>query len=229
MNRIIFVGILLILSPQALAEIPSPLSTPSQEIEVSADAWAWTPPDHVRVTVLVEASGKTSVEALKVLQGKAGTITAAIKQVIGEEGNINSRGDEITPTGQSKLDTTAEVQMKRYIGIETKALEKSSAIIDAALKAGARSITDVDYAVRDDHQNRLHAIEEATQRAKNKAEALAKSLGITLGSVLSATVTEESDGRTLRDKRIRGEDVAANYRDTDSHIFVSLRFGILKN
>ncbi len=198
------------------------------EVAVTADAWAWAPPDHVRLTILLRASGATAGEAQAIILEKEGKIVQALKQLAPDNFQVLPRGDKFTAGEKgAAIAKNSPITVERYLGIETAALNKAAQLVDAALNAGGESVTDVLYLVKNDASLNELAMQDATKKARGKAEAIAKSLGVQLGPLLSATVSEEPAGRIIREKFQRGVELEM-FGDNDMHVFVSLRFGIEK-
>lgn len=194
-----------------------------RELMVSASSWAWAPPDSARITLELEATGANASgaqESLRVLQDQ---VTAALKSftpqpVIADRGYVlGGSGPKITKQGV--------VRTKTFVGVDIQDLSLVGKVVDKALSAGAKSVTDVAYRVRNDELLKSKAAEQATQLAQKKATNLASSLGVSLGPVLSASVTERPQGRVRRERRERGENVDA-FSDEEYFVTVTLRYGL---
>lgn len=204
----------------------------NKEIAVSADAWSWSSPDHSRITFALEESGKTTDEAFKKLNEKGTRLVKELQALAEKDFKAVERGTAVlspksTPAtaGAGSANTNQGFQVRRYIAIETTVLANVGILIDKALTLGAVTLSDVDYAVTDNSQAKLKAMEDASHAAKEKAATIAKSLGVSLGPLLSAAVTEEPVGKILRERRERGESPAI-YSDSESHVFVTLRYEV---
>lgn len=200
----------------------------NKEIAVSADAWSWSSPDHSRITFSLEESGKTTEEAFKKINEKGTRLVKELQSIADKDFKAIERGTAVAPPKNSPAGSVASAsgfQVRRYIAIETTSLTSVGLLIDKALTLGAVTLADVDYAVTDDAQQKLKAMEEATRSAKEKAATIAKSLGVSLGPLLSASVTEEPVGKIIRERRERGESPAI-YSDSEAHIFVMLRYEV---
>ena len=112
-----------------------------------------------------------------------------------------------------------------FLAAETATTTKASAIIDTAISAGASEVTDVDYFVREESAAHLAVVKEATERGRKKAELLASSLGVSLGELLSASITETSAGSIERYNNMIGKDVS-NYTEKELQILANLRFAV---
>jgi len=65
--------------------------------------------------------------------------------------------------------------------------EKAAEILDVAVTAGATTSGQVDWTVKDEHALETKALDSAATRARENAEALAKGMGVRLGSPLYVT------------------------------------------
>lgn len=197
------------------------------EIVVTADAHSRSEATHVLVTVLVEATGANATESYLALSKKAASIIGSI-EALGISTEISTRGEDYSSAADKSgaISSGSAVRAKRYLGVRIGNLNKTSEIIDKALKAGATAVTDVEYLTDSGGKTHLAAVDEATEKAKVKADFVARSLGVSLGSVISATVTEEPAGLILRKKMQRGVDVS-KFSERETNVYVTVRFQVV--
>lgn len=69
--------------------------------------------------------------------------------------------------------------------VRTKKLDKLGAIIDSATKAGATDVSDLRFQLSEDNKAKQDALRIAIQNAKKKAEALAREMGVSVGSPIT--------------------------------------------
>lgn len=196
------------------------------EIMVTAEAPLRIEAQTVRVTFLVEATGGTASEAFNSMRAKSRTIAKEIK-LISDNLDITKRGEELSNAAKKGAPIThnAAVRATRYIAVQTGETKKTSRIIDVALKAGASSVTEVKYLAEHSGKENQFAIREATKQARLKALQVAESLGVKLGRLLSATVTEEPVGALLRKKLQQGV-APATFSERDETVYVNVRYAI---
>ena len=218
-----------VLSTTLLAVAPGSAqnaATPLREISVSAQAEAFIEPDTLRITFLIEETGKTAQEAHEKIETKAESIQAALLKV-DPKASIGIRGEHLggASAKRAPISRSTATKAQRFLAVESSSLNLASALIDSALTAGATSTNAVEYSVREVSDVHLQAVKLATSRGKQKAELLAKSLGVKLGKLLSASVTEEPTGVIFRQNMQNGKDVR-NYSEKELRILASLRFAV---
>jgi len=76
--------------------------------------------------------------------------------------------------------------------ITVRKLDKVGDIVDAAMNAGANQFNSVSFAVEDEEEYYVQVLAEATQKARKRANAIAKASGMTLGSPVSFSTTSTS-------------------------------------
>lgn len=62
--------------------------------------------------------------------------------------------------------------------------ERAAEVLDVAITAGATSSGDIDWTVKDEQALQHQALEQATERARDSAQVLAKGMGVRLGALL---------------------------------------------
>ena len=197
-----------------------------REIAVSADATVYLAADSVRITALIEETGAAAEISFAAATAKSKLVQEALKKV-DRTVLLTTRGERVVDAA-SKSSTMSQNTAKRseiYIAAETKDLSKAAALIDAAISAGAKEVSDVEYSSRGVQKAHLDAVQEATLRAKKKAELLASLLSVSLGKVLSANVIEQPAAEVLRFNNKRGVDVS-HYNEKEFHVPVTLRFSL---
>lgn len=203
------------------------ISASQTEISTTADAWILSPPDSVRITFLLESTGKSATATFNNVK----TTFEAVKKAIASPGsiplNILDRGIQLSSAARKSpsINSGELMRAEQFIAVESTDLTAVSTLIDSALGAGASSVVDVSYFVHKDEANITEAISVATNKARQKAELIASSLGVSLGKLLSATATEESLGRT---QRIQQKDGIAlkTYADKELHVYVTVRYAV---
>jgi uncharacterized protein YggE len=226
LSSILTLGILL-LPFHALAQLAPVTPTGSRDILVSADAWAWSPPDRARISLRLESTAATATEASAALEVKVKGLLETLRKESGAglEG-VDQDLSFGSPGGKdSTLDRNSAIVGVRVIGVDTIELGKVSSIIDAALKSGSATVLDVRYMVQNSNGAKVKAAEEATARAKSKATSVATALGVKLGAIAEVTVVEEAIERTERIERQRGV-ATSGMSDEESHVLVTLRYQI---
>ncbi len=119
-----------------------------------------------------------------------------------------------------------QLRARKIIAIETSQIDKAAEIVDWVFVAGGTSIQDVTTFVLDGHKERLRAVALASRKAKQKAQHVAKSLGVKLGQLIETNVIEDPAAPVLLRQRELGKNQVA-YGDKDVHVVVAQRYEIL--
>lgn len=174
-----------------------PTASPYQRtIQVSGNGEAHAPPDYATLSLAIETHGRTAAEAAASNAELAQKINQALAQKLGGEGKISTGGYSLYPeynNPQSNERPKIEgYQAQNSITVETAKLDLIGPLIDAAIAAGANRVNALDFSLRDNSKARNDAITNAAKDAQQQAEALASSLGVKLGPVVSATTESET-------------------------------------
>jgi uncharacterized protein YggE len=228
-SLILFCAIYSIGSKAAAQEGTASGEAPPSDIAVSADAWAWNSPDTLRLSFLVEGNGSSAADAAAEARKKEAAIADAARKVISAEPKIQLLEEKFSSADRraESLTPGSPLRVERLVGVETTSVDRAAALVDAVLKNGASSVLDLEYLVRNDEKTRAKAIEEAAARTRSQAEQAAAALGVKAGKVLNIGVTEEPEGKTLRLKRMRGEDDSEG-SSRDTRWSVTVRYEIAR-
>src|SRR5207302_2732543 len=126
---------------------------------------------------------------------KSDAVTTAVKNMAGSNPEIKTSDYTLQP----RYDYRAN-QLPKIIGYDARNsvivtmsdLKNVGAVIDAASRAGANSIDNVSFILRQTSPARGQALADATRQAMNKAQSIAQALG---GHVLR--VVEENESSTV--------------------------------
>jgi len=211
------------------ADAPGPSADPvPTEISVVGDAPFAAPPDRVTVSVRFDQTAATAEEASTQLDSRGDALSQKLKSICAD-GTVRPRGDRYgsnTP-GPLQLKGGAPVTVQRTLALECSAPAKAGKIVDTALSAGGTVVTGVEFQAAGELRPTLDAIQLATKRAQEKAALTAGTLGVKLGALLSAVVTEEPEGESVRNQLQQGGD-ALSYGDRVQHLYVAVRYAIAR-
>lgn len=200
----------------------------SNEIQTSAEVTYFQSPDYLSIEVLSEQVAISAQEGLAALDKKQASLVDSLKK-ISPNISFSLRGNKISPSnsgiGNTQIKTGQALSVKRSLLVETQDLNNQSKIIDTILQSGQFVINDVNSTVRNNNQPLLSAISEATALAKKKAETLAQSLGLTLGTLVSADTNEEPVGEMIKERMQEGGNII-DYGDRKLQVVVTLRYTI---
>jgi len=94
--------------------------------------------------------------------------------------------------------TVTGYQVTNTVRVSIKDLTKTGQVIDAATAAGANEIQGVSFEVENDEALRNEALVKALNNAKEKAELIAKTLGVRVGPVVSVRETSAPSVMPMR-------------------------------
>jgi uncharacterized protein len=160
---------------------------------VSGSATASDNPDQVTVSFSVLSDDNSA----KVSQQENAVITTAVRSALISIG-IASEDIETTGYGLSQIREYDEFE-RRYVErgyqtyhsmqVEVSEIESAGNIIDAVVQAGANRIDGVYFGLSDSKMEelRMSALEAASENAAERADAIAKGLGVTVNRVMSVS------------------------------------------
>jgi uncharacterized protein YggE len=165
-------------------------------IQVSGSGEAHAAPDYATLSLAIETHARTAAEAAASNAALAQKITQALAQKLNGHGKISTGGYSLYPEynnpGPNERPKIESYQAQNSITVETAKLDLIGPLIDAAIAAGANRVNSLDFSLRDNAKARNEAIADAANDAQQQAEALASSLGVKLGPVISATTESEA-------------------------------------
>jgi len=175
-------------------------TTPEQprSITVVGSATVDAAPDRVRITFDVETRAATAEAVASKNAKKSQAVLAALKSLVKPPGRVTTFGYRLNPEysygehgGARRRVLTGYAAVNR-LRVVSDDLAGAGALIDRATGAGASGAGSVSFFRDDLTTARRQALLEAGQRARGEAEAIAESLGVTLGEVLSASSASSS-------------------------------------
>jgi uncharacterized protein YggE len=162
-------------------------------IRVSGNAVVKVAPDRGRVSVSVVSRAATAREASEANARASKTVLEKLRAVVKAPGEVRTSGYELgaeydynqAPGARGpKLVGYAATNRFAIVGAD---LDGVGALIAAAVAAGATQIDSIGFFLEDEEKVRRQALLEAGRKARDEAETVARSLGLTLGDVLDAS------------------------------------------
>lgn len=197
------------------------------EIVATGDSVAFVAPDHATITASLSQTAATAAEATTKLDATTNQLRDALKP-FGAKWQYHLRDERYSPSGQAAgpLTASAAVSVKRELAVETDDPTKVGAGIDLLTKLPGVTVSDVSFSVRNASSDQLELLTKASSLAKTKAEKIAAGLGVKLGRLLSAQLTEEPDGAAIRERMAQGES-PLHFQDQRIRLFVTVRYEAL--
>ena len=216
-------------SAQAPAQIQVPSAAPSipAEISVTAEQRYFSPLSIFRLSASLEAAGPNAEAAVQSLETATAKLKEAVKSLstravvyVRKESLHNANRENSAPSGNSAI------KAQRQISVETTETDKAGKLIDLLFRSGVSAITQTQLFSPSEDRAHLDAVQQATDKAKRKAELVAASLGVKLGNILSASVTEEPPATELREGIEHGlGPISGGVQD--SNVLVTVRFEVV--
>lgn len=166
-------------------------------ISVTGQGVAHADPDRVRISLRVETRAKTAREASQRNAASADAVIRAIKTTLADTGTVSTQGYELTAEYEYDKAMRSSGQTRTLTGylavhtlsVVTRDLTVLGGVIDAAVAQGATGADAIDFYREDLGPARREALLAAGKAAHAEAQAVADSLGVTLGELRSASST----------------------------------------
>lgn len=169
------------------------------KVTVAGEATTKVEPDAAVLNISVVTQSPQAITAQQENARKTEAVTAAIKNIAGANAEIKTSDYSLQPQyddRDNRLPKIAGYDARNSVIVTMNDLKNVGAVIDAASHAGANSIDNVSFILRQTSPARGQALADATHQAMNKAQSIAQALG---GRVLR--VIEENESATLTSER----------------------------
>lgn len=178
---------------------PGTIPDTNNTISVTGMAIQKVKPDRVTVTFAVETMNKTAGGALRANSEAMNKVLGALVDAGVKENETRTSFFSIAPT--YNYSQTGNVQkltgymVTNSILVESSNLTNVSDWVDAAVRAGANRVDSLSFTVSEEKMDELRAdlTQKATDNARNKADALAQSLNLTITGVKAASLNDFSN------------------------------------
>jgi uncharacterized protein YggE len=164
------------------------------KVTVAGEATARVEPDTATLTVAVVTQSGQALTAQQENARKSKAVADAVKATAASA-EIKTSDYTLQPQydyRDNKLPKIIGYTARNSVIISMTDLQGVGAVIDAASQAGANSVGDISFALKQTSPARGQALAEATQQAMNKANSIAQALG---GRV--SRVVEENESATV--------------------------------
>lgn len=173
-----------------------PAPAPQKTIAVSSEGTVKVKPDMVYINVGVQTENASSKVAQQENATKMNKVMQILKDMKIAEADIKTTQYTIYP-----VETYSEKDRRSYITgyrvintleVTIRDISNVGAVIDAVAENDANTVSNIRFTVADPEKYYLQALENATVKAKAKADVLAKQFGIKIG--LPSQINETSGG-----------------------------------
>jgi uncharacterized protein YggE len=137
-------------------------------------------PDTAVLILSVVTQGGQAVNAQQENARKSEAVKRAVQTAAGANPEIKTSDYSLEPQRsyrQNKLPTIIGYEARNTVTVTMSDLDKVGAAIDAASQAGANSVENVSFILRENNPARGQTLADATRQAMTKAQSMAQALG----------------------------------------------------
>ena len=179
-----------LLAVPAAAQAPvaaAPASAVPETVSVSGTGRVELAPDRATFTVGVQTTAATVAAALQENSAHAAAIIAALKRLGAADRDIRTSQVSIYPQQepQGRGPKVVGYQVSNSITVSREDPASVGKFLQAAVDAGANTVSGVSFSVSDPARGRDAALQSAMADARAKAEVLARAAGRALGHVIA--------------------------------------------
>ncbi len=186
-------GILAFKSKSTTIVQTNPNGQASNSITVSADGKVTAVPDKAEVYFSINTEGKTAVEAQDKNKATSNSVMSALEGKGISQKDIESTQYYVNKkyqwNPQSQKSEVIGYEVIHTLKVSTKDIENVGVLADVGVSAGATGVENIQFTLSEDKQREVkaQALKTAASSAKEKAQAIASSLGVSLGRITSVT------------------------------------------
>ena len=174
---ILFLSSLILMAPGAHAA--------EEGIEVTGMAQLKVVPDMATFLFAINDRGKVLDELVKEIDKKTAAVIGLCKKLGIETKHISSTEISIYPRYDHKTGTFIAYEVSRNINVILNELAKYSELVNGAVKSGITTLRSISLDVKNRDELERQSLASALAEAREKAQILAKSGGVTLGKIIS--------------------------------------------
>jgi len=186
----------LLAAPAVNAAPPAPPS-----LSVQAQSWVEVEPDKATlsarlwentpaVSTLEDTDSEALSSARERLEQRASELIAAMEEIGIEQRAINAGSLNVYPehvagprNDDGEQDTLMRTRLERPFSVELTNIDQLGDVLDALIGAGVNALDGVQFDLQDRDAATDEALTKALEKARHKADLMASTLDVTLGSV----------------------------------------------
>jgi len=183
-------------------------TAPLTRVTVAGETNMKAQPDAATVVLSVITQSPQALNAQQDNARKSEAVIQALKASAGADPEIKTSDYSLQPQFDyryNKLPKIIGYEARNSVMVTMGDLSKVGAVIDAASRAGANSVENVSFILRDNSPARGQALAEASRQAMTKAQSIAQAMG---GKVVR--VVEQQEAGTTRSPTESALDYSAN-------------------
>jgi uncharacterized protein YggE len=149
-------------------------------VSVTGDAIVQAQPDTAIVSIAVVTQNASASEAQAENASRTDAVVRAVRVAAGAGAEVKTGGYSLQPQyayKEGQAPTITSYVARNSVVVTMSELGRVGAVIDAASRAGANSVDNLQFTLRRDKLVRAQALTEATQEALSKAKVIAQALG----------------------------------------------------
>jgi hypothetical protein len=145
-------------------------------------------PDRVAITFAVETTAARASEAATENARRSAAVATALRNAVGADGTVTTTRYSVEPRYEPKGAAIAGYVARNEVQVESGAVDRVGALVDAGIGAGANRVGSLAFTVSQRDDRFRDALGKAAADAHAQADATARGLGVHLKGVVSATV-----------------------------------------
>ncbi|HEY6330568.1 MAG TPA: SIMPL domain-containing protein [Blastocatellia bacterium] len=185
---VIFAVVVAVCSAVAAQEKPE---SPPATISATGEATVTANPDRAQIDIGVITQADNAQTASTQNATRLDGVMTALRKALGPPADLKTISYNLTPIYRFPKEggepTVIAYRANNVLRVRTDNLAEVGKIIDLATGAGANTIQQLQFELKDPALVRTAALKEAATQAKLKAEAMAAALGVHIVRVLSAS------------------------------------------
>jgi uncharacterized protein YggE len=188
-------------SPVAAEAATEPTVQPSPStIRVVAQATVTAKPDEAELYLGVTTANKTATAAVAANDRKMAEVLAALKKEVGADGDVKTTEVSVQPRFAETRSGDVTARLTGYtvtntVEVRTSNVRAVGRLLDVAFGAGANTVEQVGFTLKDPEAVQNQALRAASAKARARAAAIADAQGLRVGDVMS--MTEGDRGETF--------------------------------
>ena len=179
------------------------------KVTVAGEAMTKVEPDAAVIVISVVTQNAQAINAQQENARKSDAVANAVRSTAGSNIEVKTSDYSLQPQydyRDNRLPKIIGYDARNSVIVTMSDLKNVGAVIDAASRAGANSIDNVSFILRQTSPARGQALADATRQAMNKAQSIAQALG---GHVLR--VVEENESATVAGAQVMEYQTSLNY------------------
>jgi uncharacterized protein YggE len=179
---------LAVLIALSLFSLSAQTATRPHVVRANGQASVFATPDQVIIDTTVTTQGKTAQDASTQNAVKVAAVMQALTQLLGASADITTVSYSVGPVYQ--YPPNAPPVLTGYtatntIEVKLGTINLAGAVIDAAVGAGATSVSGLRFALKDSDPSRQQALRLATLQARAHADVMATAVGMKVTTVVT--------------------------------------------